>query len=505
MSILGRIGNVAETLLGEELKRQEKQREEGELYRRQKALQESGIINTMAQQIGPLIAAGKKVDYSAFPPELQSVLKGYEAAAPSEQERTGLLVGDWGKADKSEKVPGREEIIAQLQGKGVDTNDQIDWSRHQFSDENGTYGDEEGLLPAFTRGDRMKENPLVTQATTAAGSIRGRLSDAEQLQRRQHMEDEAATKLLPGRPKVKGVIPISADNKPAGQPYLLDPSTGKTVEATKENIAAIQQHSDIEWETKQPQQPSYASIYSSAEPMTPDEAKYWAQRVVETGSWQGLPPMGGPAGMRNQKMVESLVPHYHTGTGWDATTPGGATAPDQSLATNKMDYDAGHRTVGELTSNIAALNSYEESAKKNGALLKTVASQIPAAQWPAFIATPIRDIARVWGDPVMRQFEVYRQSVSKEYGRITTQPTLKGVFSVQGMLDANATMPDNATAGGLMAAVDAFDKEAHNRQSSYLEELERQRKGAVAGGAGGANRLNAAPVTPAHRPGVVRR
>lgn len=173
------------------------------------------------------------------------------------------------------------------------------------------------------------------------------------------------------------------------------------------------------------------------------------------------------------------------------TLPGNSDAMPQgdSLASAGSNYGADKKSQAALQGNVDALEAFAGAATRNVAAFDKILKDIPETgnklgNWVT------RSAADFFGAPSMAAFKTLRLSLQREYGRITSQPTLQGVLSVEAEKAMSTVLSDNAPIGAIQSAMRTLAMESNNRDSSYQQKV-REIKQRISGGPGGA-----APTTP---------
>lgn len=163
------------------------------------------------------------------------------------------------------------------------------------------------------------------------------------------------------------------------------------------------------------------------------------------------------------------------------------------VAGNKAAYGADAASMKALQKNVDAVTAFESTATKNAALLNEVMKNVPDLG-SKFLNRPIRALAGNLGSEDIAKLDAIRQSVSNEYSRIISNPTLAGTMSDSARKEGEALLSPGATAGQIKSALAILASEAHNRKTSYQGQLD-----AIKGRMSGQTQAEV-PATPAVAP-----
>lgn len=260
---------------------------------------------------------------------------------------------------------------------------------------------------------------------------------------------------------------------------LVDPITGKTIAtgAPKPDTSSL----DVRLANAKPGTPEYAELLQkkrdeaaagrnpgddAAPSLSGKALDMTAELYARTGT---LPPMGmGKAGATVRQAIINRAAELH---------------PDANIADNKAGYGADSASVKKLQGQTDAVSAFEETAAKNSKLLNDVLAKVPNVG-ASFFNKPVRALEGALGSEDMARFNVLRQSVADEYGRLLANPNLAGTLSDSARKEAEVLLDPNAQTGAVVSALKALADEAANRKSSYQGQLDAIHK--RMGGGGGA-------------------
>jgi len=192
--------------------------------------------------------------------------------------------------------------------------------------------------------------------------------------------------------------------------------------------------------------------------LTPAGMDIAAEMFAKTGT---LPPMGmGKAGATVRQAIINRAAVLH---------------PGLDVAGAKAGYGADTESMKALQKQTDAVTAFESTASKNAALLNDVMKTVPDLG-SKLLNRPLRALAGSMGSEDIAKLDAIRQSVANEYSRIISNPNLVGTLSDTARKEGDALLSAGATVGQIKAALATLASEAHNRKTSYQEQLDAIKK-----------------------------
>lgn len=194
----------------------------------------------------------------------------------------------------------------------------------------------------------------------------------------------------------------------------------------------------------------------------------------------------GKAGVANKTKYYQMLSKLG-GSGSDiVTNSAGAKADRESLAALQKMYDSS--------------TAFESTALKNSKVLLDTMQKIPDAGAP-WINTPLRSVNKnLLGSNELAAYNTALQTVKPEFARILSSPTMAGQLTDAARKEMDKAMGDNATVGQIVAAVNILTQDAHNRTTSYSDQLKEIRARLKARTPGASLNGAIAPAAPATVP-----
>lgn len=157
--------------------------------------------------------------------------------------------------------------------------------------------------------------------------------------------------------------------------------------------------------------------------------------------------------------------------------------PGLDVAANKATLGADSASLKKLQPQVDAVTAFENTAKKNSAILQDAMKRIPDLG-SKYLNRPWRSLKDNLGSEDMARFNAIRQSVQNEYARIISSPGLAGTMSDSARKEAEVLLSDSATVGQIKRSLETLQQEAENRRVSYEQQIT-DIKGRLKGDTGG--------------------
>jgi hypothetical protein len=149
-------------------------------------------------------------------------------------------------------------------------------------------------------------------------------------------------------------------------------------------------------------------------------------------------------------------------------------APKAAAIATGAEARAGATTLSKLTQQEAAINSYENTAKKNGQVLLQLGSKVDRTGVPV-IERWIRAGRQASGDPEVAQFHAQLTAYLPEVARILSNPNLAGVLTNKARAEVEKMIPENISAKQLQAVIPLIEQDMDRRKESLAAEIARVR------------------------------
>ena len=117
-----------------------------------------------------------------------------------------------------------------------------------------------------------------------------------------------------------------------------------------------------------------------------------------------------------------------------------------------------------------AIQSFANTADANIPLLSEVIAKIPSTGFKGLNGLA-RAASRQLGSQDMAQFDSALNSLRSEYARLTTQPNLKGVLTVEAQKSFKEALDDASDKDALLRSLETLRREGHNRLLASKQQI----------------------------------
>lgn len=172
------------------------------------------------------------------------------------------------------------------------------------------------------------------------------------------------------------------------------------------------------------------------------------------------------------------------------------------MAQRRQEFRADSNSLNKLTMSYDAITAFEQTAVRNGEMLKQLANKVDATGVPV-VEKWIRAGRQATGDPDVAQFNAQLQVYRTEAARILTNPNLTGQLTDSARKEVEAFMGPGASAKQITGTVDLLTRDFDNRKKTLEKQMEDIRDRMTTGTGAGApqrragDKPAAAPAGPA--------
>jgi hypothetical protein len=172
--------------------------------------------------------------------------------------------------------------------------------------------------------------------------------------------------------------------------------------------------------------------------------------------------------------------------------------PGLDIASNKAGFTSDQGSLTAMQKIYDASTAFEGTALKNAQVLMDAMKRIPNTSSPLF-NKPIRSISRAaLGSVEMAAYDVARQTVIPEFTRVLSSPGMSGQFTEGEQKQVDKVISGDYSINQMQAVIATLAKDAHNRTSSYANQIDSIRtRIKTGGGIGQEAALGTAAASPA--------
>lgn len=217
----------------------------------------------------------------------------------------------------------------------------------------------------------------------------------------------------------------------------------------------------------------------AAPSLTPDAIRNAAHQYAMTGQ---LPPMGnGKASAALKSQIMNRAAELYA---------------DLDLPSQQAAYKANKDSLVKLQGQADALNSFENTAKKNLQQFLDLSKKVQDTGSPMLNA-PLRSFNdNVLGNPDNAAFATARRVIIPEFARIISQPALSGQLSDSARHEIDDILKGNATLAQTLAVAKVLLTDTDNRRTSLDQQIaDVSKRIATPPGGKKASSTSAAPIT----------
>jgi hypothetical protein len=216
------------------------------------------------------------------------------------------------------------------------------------------------------------------------------------------------------------------------------------------------------------------ALYGIGEPGGGAQSGNTGAMVDLIGQYKAAPPSTAQMYSRNpavarqaQALMEQVMTKYPD---YDSTQWFGRKAAETSAIAAGPRADA--QALTQLTKQQAAVNSFENTAIKNGRTLLQLAQKVDSTGMPVVERWLRAGKQRIAGDTDVNDFMAQLQIYRNEVAKITTNPNLTGVLTVEAQKEAAGFLGGNISYPQLQTLIPLLEKDFKNRSSSISEEID---------------------------------
>jgi hypothetical protein len=185
--------------------------------------------------------------------------------------------------------------------------------------------------------------------------------------------------------------------------------------------------------------------------LSDDAIETAAQDISKGGAWPSL-GFGAAGAQARQKILERL-----------------AQINGDALFANRAAGKADAKTFSTLTTNMAALNAFEQTAGANLSMMLELSKPLIDAGAP-WVNKPLREAAKGLGDTDIPAYNAARQVAMVELARVIGNPTLSGTLHRETINEIQNLVPENATLEQIYHVADVLKKDMDNRRTGLQDE-----------------------------------
>lgn len=191
--------------------------------------------------------------------------------------------------------------------------------------------------------------------------------------------------------------------------------------------------------------------------------------ALDLRAWQYL--SGDPRAMTNlgrgAQGVETIA--QITNRAAQLNLERGGTA--QQIGRRTAEYRANQASLAKMTQSYDAIVAFEQTAVRNGEILKALAQKVDATGVPAAERWIRAGRQAIAGDADVAQFMAQMQVYRTEAARILTNPNLTGVLSDTARKEIEEFMKGGASAKQIVAVVDLMKRDFGNRKITLEQQI----------------------------------
>lgn len=133
---------------------------------------------------------------------------------------------------------------------------------------------------------------------------------------------------------------------------------------------------------------------------------------------------------------------------------------------NQLLFGADQGSMNALQKNIDSVSAFKNTARKNIATLRQKMQTLPDTGM-SLLNRPVRELLSLTGDTHVTGFRTALGAVAPEIARIINTANLSGVTTVSAQQHIDQLLSGDYTLGQLEEAIQVFEQDMNNRESSY--------------------------------------
>lgn len=145
--------------------------------------------------------------------------------------------------------------------------------------------------------------------------------------------------------------------------------------------------------------------------------------------------------------------------------------PNLDIASNKAGFETNKSALSNLKRIHNASKAFEQTALKNADVLEGTLKKLADTGSP-WLNRPMRSLQKGVGDPSVTSFRTALETVAPEFARLLNSPTASGQLSDTARQEIRNILDPNATPSQIRAALTILRQDAHNRTTSYAEQIQ---------------------------------